>query len=316
MILRLLRESFHAMGTDCAAAVAATGKDEHRARRALAAARREVQACERVLSRFRVDSDLSRLNAAAGRWVDVDERLVAALCTALRLRDETEGRFDPTILPALAAAGYDRSFEQLDVRPPAVARDWRARATVEVDTAALRARVEPGAAVDLGGIGKGFGATRALWAMRDAWVELPGGLVDLGGDIGVWGRPPGGSCWRLAVADPRAPASILGVLGLESGGVATSGRDVRRFGPGGRLHHLIDPETGAPAEAGPLAVTVVGPDAAEAEGWSTALAVTPLPAEAPDRPTLSALVIPDDGPPVVLGDLPLVSDHRLVEVFR
>ena len=111
---------------------------------------------------------------------------------ALRVRDETGGKFDPTILPALAAAGYDHSFEQLDERPPTSAPGWHPGATIEIDSAASCARIEEGASVDLGGLGEGLAASRALWAMREAWLELPRGLVDLGGNIAVWGSDAGG----------------------------------------------------------------------------------------------------------------------------
>ena len=306
----LVREGFRAMGTECEVAVTATRANTARARRALAAARGEVDSCERALSRFDERSDLSRLNRGCGEWVAVDHRLVEALRAALRTRAETGGRFDPTILPALVAAGYDRSFEQLGERPPGHASSWRAGAAIELDARAGRARVEAGAAVDLGGIGKGFAATRALWAMREAWLELPGGLVDLGGDVVVWGETPGGGPWRIAIADPRTPGAELGTIEIADGAVATSGRDTRRFGPGGRLHHLIDPATGAPADEGPLAVTVVGPDAAEVEAYATALAVA-SPAEADDilgaRPGLAALLVLDEGDPVVVGDLPIAE---------
>ena len=101
----------------------------------------------------------------------------------------------------------------------------------------------------------------------------------------------------------------VGTLELDGGGVATSGRDTRRFGPGGRLHHLIDPATGVPADAGPLSVTVVAPTATEAEAHATALAVADLDQtrdQLAERPDLSALLIPQQGEPIVIGRLPLV----------
>ena len=110
-----------------------------------------------------------------------------------------------------------------------------------------------GAAVDLGGIGKGFAATRALDAMRATWPAPPGALVDLGGDIAVWGKPTeGGSSARGHRGNRRVPDGVAGTLELTSG----RGRHVRTrqaaLGPGGRLHHLIDPVTGAPATAAAL----------------------------------------------------------------
>jgi thiamine biosynthesis lipoprotein len=111
----------------------------------------------------------------------------------------------------------------------------------------------------------------------------------------------------IDIIDPRPLRQRAARLVLSRGGVATSGRDVRRFGPGRQLHHLIDPATGAPAVAGPLAVTVVAPDAAQAEAHATALAIS-TEAEAAEHvaahPQLSALYIPQAGPPLVLGRLP------------
>jgi thiamine biosynthesis lipoprotein len=307
MIGVLHHASFRAMGTSCTLSVTATDADRRHARRALDAGLAEVEACESALSRFDPSSDLSRLNSAAGDWVDVDPRLAGALRLALRGREATNGRFDPTILPALVAAGYDRSFEELDERPALAAPGWRAAAEIEVAADGDRARLERGAAVDLGGIGKGFSADRAVRAMIAAWPSMPGCLVDLGGDVAVWGEPPDWGTWRIAVADPRHGGSRLSVLSLSAGGVATSGRDRRRFGLDGELHHLIDPATGEPAVPGPLAVTVVAPDAASAEAHATALAITPV-AEASRyvaaRPHISALVVPADGAPFMAGNLP------------
>jgi thiamine biosynthesis lipoprotein len=305
MSRQLERRSFRAVGTTCSVAVATGRGDAHAARLAIDAAVAEIDACERALSRFDPTSDLSRLNREAGSWVDVDPRLVEALRLAIDARRTTAGRFDPTILPALVAAGYDRSFEQLDERPPRAADGWSAGAAVEVGIRS--ARVAPGAAVDLGGIGKGYAAARALAAMHDAWPGMPGALVDLGGDLALAGSAPEGGPWKIDVVDPRNPLRPPARLLLSGGGVATSGRDVRRFGPGRRLHHLIDPRTGAPAIAGPLAVTVVAPDAALAEATATALAISDeaeAAAHIAAHPPLSALYIPPAGPPLVLGSLP------------
>jgi thiamine biosynthesis lipoprotein len=311
----LHRTEWRAVGTTCAAAVTAGSRDEHEVSWALGAAREEVAACERELSRFDPASDLSRLNAAGGRWTPVGCRLLEALGLAVRAREETGGRFDPTVLPALAAAGYDRSFELLEEREARWADDWRAGTEIELDMRNARARLEPESSVDLGGIGKGYAAGRALAAMLIGTPALAGGLVDLGGDIAVRGESPEGGPWLVAVADPRRAGETLAVLALDSGGIATSGRDARRFGPARSLHHLIDPETGESALAGPLTVTVVAPDPAAAEVHATTLAIAG-PAEAEEhvaaRPGISALYVPQIGPAIPLGSLPLVSERLVV----
>ena len=311
----LHRTEWRAVGTTCAAAVTAGSHDEHEISWALAAARDEVAACERELSRFDSASDLSRLNAAGGRWTPVGRRLLEALGLALRAREETGGRFDPTVLPALAAAGYDRSFELLEEREARAPEHWRAGTAIELDLQNGRARLEPGSSVDLGGIGKGYAAGRALDAMLVSSPTLAGGLVDLGGDIAVRGESPEGGPWVIAVADPRRAGETLAVLALDGGGIATSGRDARRFGPAGSLHHLIDPETGESALGGPLTVTVVAPDPAAAEVHATTLAIAGL-SEAEEhvsaRPQISALYVPHTGPATPLGNLPFASERLIV----
>jgi thiamine biosynthesis lipoprotein len=311
----LHRTEWRAVGTTCAAAVTAGPHDGPEVRWALGAAREEVAACERELSRFDPASDLSRLNAAGGRWTPIGRRLLEALGLALRAREDTGGRFDPTVLPALAAAGYDRSFELLEEREAQTADDCRAGTAIELDRQGGRARLEPGSSVDLGGIGKGYAAGRALDTMLGTSATLAGGLVDLGGDIAVRGESPEGGAWLVAVADPRRAGETLAVLALESGGVATSGRDARRFGPAGSLHHLIDPETGESALAGPLTVTVVAPDAAAAEVHATTLAIAG-PGEAEGHvaanPQVAALYVPHAGPPLALGRVPLVTERLVV----
>ena len=261
-------------------------------------------------------SDLSRLNSAAGEWVAVDRGSSTRSQPRVRGRADTGGLFDPTILPALAAAGYDRSFELLTERT-AIALDELAWRHVASTSARAGRAVERGAAVDLGGIGKGFAATRALAAMRTAWPALPGGLVDLGGDIAVWGEPPESGPWRVDIADPRAHDRVYGTLELTRGGIATSGRNTRRFGPERRLHHLIDPATGQPAAAGPLSVTVVAESATEAESYATALGISTVD-DARDllasRPEVAALLISEFDQPVTLGPLPFARQYPTARV--
>ena len=309
----LVRRTFRAMGTSCELVVAATPEDEPHAQRALAAGLAEVETCERVLTRFDPTSDLSRLNAGAGAWVEVDSRLVASLRAAVRMRTATDGRFDPTILAPLLAAGYDRTFEELAHRRPRAVAGWRAGAEISVDEDGCRALVESGGAVDLGGIGKGFSADRAVESMRLAWPALYGALADLGGDLAFHGRPLDSDTWRVAVAQPGADGSKLATLALSRGAVATSGRDRRRFGPARTLHHLIDPATGAPAVAGPLAVTVVADDGAKAEALATAFAISDVDwvRECARQRGVAVLYVPHEGPPRTIGPLPIAPRYRI-----
>lgn len=306
----LLRHRFDAMGSGCSVAVTTPVWAGSRARLAVAAALAEVAAQERSLSRFDLASDLTALNAAAGNWQPVSERLFTAVAAAVQARDATGGRYDPTVLPALIAAGYDASYRDLRPRAAGSIVGWRAGARIELDPERRRVRLAPGASIDLGGIGKGLSATIALDAMRAAWPELPGGLVDLGGDIAVTGAPPDRSMWLIDIADPRDHGRRLGTIGLAAGGVASSGRDRRRLGASGEGHHLIDPATGRPAVPGPLGVTVIAPSAAEAEAHATALAIMPAGEAAAylePHPRLSAVIVPAVAAPFTIGRPPLLA---------
>jgi thiamine biosynthesis lipoprotein len=238
------RRAFAAMGTEVELLL--EGDDVA----LLAEVEAEFQRLEAVLSRFRPDSELSRLNEAGEGRVGQD--LLEVIELAVQARAASGGRFDPTVHDAVVAAGYDRSFELLDGSPGASMRA-RTGGAVAIDRAAGRVALEPGYRLDLGGIAKGWAADRALGVLASAGPAL----VNAGGDLAAAGR-----VWPIAVE--AAGGAIT--LGLEDGGVATSGRDRRTWGADGEArHHLIDPVTGLPAEGDVSTVTVAAGSAAEAE---------------------------------------------------
>jgi thiamine biosynthesis lipoprotein len=148
---------------------------------------------------------------------------------------------------------------------------------------------------------------------------MTGASVDLGGDTPAAGRPPARGLWRIAIADPSGRRPTLGTLLIDEGAVATSGRNARRFGPSRSLHHLIDPATAQPASAGPLAVTIVARDAADAEGHATALAISSL-TEARTHlarhPELAALFVDQVGDTHAIGAPPLAHEPPLAAEAR
>jgi thiamine biosynthesis lipoprotein len=234
------------MGTDVELLLDAPAGE--RAERALDRAEAELERLEQVLSRFRPDSELSRLNRD-GRSSAASPDLVRVVELALAAREATGGRFDPTVHDALVAAGYDRTFEEVPAEAPAVSdRGVACGGVVRVDGQTIE--LEPGTHLDLGGIGKGYAVDRVAESLAVAGPCL----VGAGGDIAV----RGGS-WPIGVADGLT-------LELSRGGIATSGRDRRCWVRGGEeLHHLIDPSTGRPAESDLVRVTVVADSAADAE---------------------------------------------------
>ena len=142
----------------------------------------------------------------------------------------------------------------------------------------------PGVHLDLGGIGKGYAAERAAELLALAGPCL----VNAGGDVATRG-----GAWPIGVETAAEPLT----LELRGAALATSGRDRRRWRRGGReLHHLIDPRTGAPAETDLLRVTVVAPDAVEAEVAAKALFLAGADAAAAeaDAAGLAAVLVTDD----------------------
>lgn len=227
---------------------------------------------ERVLSRFDPRSALSALNRD-GRRSPAEELLWRAVDVALRVADETDGLVTPTVLRALERAGYDRSFDALDptdasrrrpIREPDAPDVERAvpapdHRSIERDARTRTLRLPAGVSLDLAGTAKAWSIDEAA----DALARFGPTLVEVGGDLAMRGAPS--TPWPIAVGDPRG-GDALDLLLVARGGIATSGRDHRRWQRLGRaLHHLIDPRTGEPAETDVLSATVVGPTALEAD---------------------------------------------------
>ncbi len=277
----MLRRRFRAMGTEMELVLDASATAF--AMRALAQAEAEVHRLERLLSRFDPQSELSRLNDCGAMVVGPELLEVTALAVAARER--TRGRFDPAVHDALVAAGYDRSFDDLPRSADAPAGTARCGGGIVVDRASSTIELEPGARLDLGGIGKGYAADRAA-----ARLGLAGPcLVDAGGDIAVAGRP-----WPIGVETPDGPLT----LELARGGLATSGRERRRWTRAGReQHHLVDPSTGRPADSDVLRVTVAAESAAEAEvlAKSLFLAGSSVALREADAEAIPAVIVTADG---------------------
>ena len=220
----------------------------------------ELALLDAACSRFRDDSDLARVNAAGGRWTAVSSHLIEPLVAALRVARLTAGVVDPTVGTALRRLGYDRDFAQVDATGPAVTvrfsriPGWQ---TVEVDPGSLRVRVPRAVELDLGATAKAWCADRV--AALVAAATGAGVLVALGGDVAV------GDDHRQPGEGPE------GVVGVHSGGLATSGTTVRRWTRGDEtLHHIVDPATGCPPAAVWRTVSVMASTCVDANAASTA----------------------------------------------
>ncbi len=307
--------------------------------RASAILARELDAIDRACSRFRANSDLTRVNThAGGRPVPVAPLLVEALQVALRAAELTDGDVDPTVGGALVLAGYDRDFslmrEQEDgggwvaaeasagrgrlgnqssggspSPPTLIARRLGGHRTVRLDATLSTVRIPSGIMLDLGATAKAWAADRGARAVWEA--ARCGVLVGLGGDIatagGVGSGPAGG--WRIHVTDdhrsgPDAPGQTVAIA---DGGLASSSVAVRRWRRGAQtMHHIIDPSSGAPACGPWRTVSVAAADCADANIAATAALVRGERAPAwLDALGLPARLVAHDGAVLRLGDWPL-----------
>jgi thiamine biosynthesis lipoprotein len=231
---------------------------------ALARARARIAAFEARFSRFLPESELSRLNRSAGQPFPCSDEMTSALRRALSLHHATAGAFDPAVLPALEACGYDRSFElglSTDAAAPALSV-VRSHTFGEIELGAGWVRMPAGMRIDMGGFGKGYALERVC-ASFSAGASF---LANAGGDIVARGDGPDSDGWPVAVSDPFDETREIGLLRLRDEAVATSSTQARRWRRGGRIfHHLIDPRTDAPSTSGTASVTVIAPAADTAD---------------------------------------------------
>ncbi len=261
---------FPALGT-MATVVTAGGEAIDRAEEVL---RHEVEAIDRACSRFRADSEVSRLDQAHGYPVPISPLLAEAVATALMAAEMTDGAVDPTVGAAMVGLGYDRDFDEVPRASAVPSRPrpvpgWRC---VELSRSDRLLRVPEGVVLDLGATAKALASDRA--AARVAALTGTAVLVNLGGDISVAGAPEEGWAVGIAPDSATAPGVADVVVALRQGGLATSGTSVRTWRRAERqVHHIVDPATGDSAQTCWQLVSVAAPSCVMANAASTAAIV-------------------------------------------
>jgi len=288
-------DTFSVFGTTAALLVS----EPDRLDDARAVADAELAAVDLACSRFRPDSELSRLNACGGAVTAISELFAELIEAALRAARLTDGDVDPTCGHALAEIGYNRDFTVLQAaglqtpgaapplsqRPARRVPGWR---SVRLDRRRLLAQLTNGAQLDLGATSKAWAADRCAGII--AAKAGSGVLVSLGGDIAVAGPAPAGG-WRVRVTDDHAaaPDAPGQTVTIRSGGLATSSTTVRTWAVGGqRVHHIINPATGQPAVSCWRTVSVAAGSCVDANTASTAAIIR----SAAARPWLQSAGLP------------------------
>jgi thiamine biosynthesis lipoprotein len=265
--------SFPALGTNAAVTLA----DARSLPAAIAIVEDELRRIDETCSRFRDDSELTRLNRSAGTPFEASPLLLEALGVALSVAARTDGDVDPTVGRSLLALGWDSDFTVVVARrgqSPRLrivpAAGWQ---RVRLDRARRTVRVPAGVEIDLGATAKALAADRCAQRVHSATGS--GALINLGGDIALAGPAPVGG-WPIRVTDDhRSAATAEGqTIALAAGGLATSSTTVRRWRSGeADVHHIVDPRSGAPAREVWRTVSVAAATCVEANSASTAAIV-------------------------------------------
>jgi thiamine biosynthesis lipoprotein len=317
--------TFDAMGSHVRLLIGEPGPGMAPAAAAAEQGRRFVEDFDATLSRFKSHSELCHLNADPRERVPASELMRRAIEAGLFAAERSEGLVDPTLLGEIEQAGYVASRAGMDGLPlgealadaparrpasPRTEQRWRG---FEVDDEAGEVARPPGLRFDTGGTGKGLAADMLAANLR-GYSRF---IVDCGGDIRIGGADALVHPYEVFVEHPITGGRAH-VLRLGSGGVATSGINVRiwRDERGRYAHHLLDPASGEPAWTGLVGATALGDSALEAETLSKAALLS-----GPERgreilAERGGLLIHDSGRVEMVGPLAVAPRIRLPEVSR
>lgn len=253
--------------------VTAVASDKHVGDRAVQAAFDEIKRLEQLLSTWRSDSQLSQVNAQAGRRpVQVSPDTFQLVLRALDIAALTHGGFNIALGPAIEV--WSVTEEQ---RIPAEKELQQLKPLVDWPSIQLNSEKQTiylprtGMRIDVGGIGKGYAADRAVEEMKR--VGARGGVVAISGDIKTFGNLPDGGGFPVGIRHPREEGTLIAVIDLKDEAISTAGDYERYFERDGvRYHHILDPQTLQPARAC-RSVTVIAKEGLVADGLDTGIFV-------------------------------------------
>jgi thiamine biosynthesis lipoprotein len=293
--------------TDWSCTVSVVTLDRQDATVARAIVRSLMGQVDRAVSRFRDDSDLSRINAAAGTYTFVSPLALRLIDIAVRTSADTAGAVDPSLGADLVALGYDTDIDVVRARRVASAPTLRHRPGswrgIKIDHSLRRVGVPEGIRLDLGATAKAWTVDEAVRRFHTYCVRSA--LVSIGGDLAVAGVPPRDGTWQIDVAEVEGAAAVR--VGMSIGALATSSTMGRRWhrADGVAVHHLVDPRTGLPARGRWRTASVWAPTCLAANTASTWLLVDPDAAAADvAKKGYTARLVAHDGSAETIGDWP------------
>jgi FAD:protein FMN transferase len=250
-----------------------------RAQECLEVARSEVARLETLFSRFIPESDISRVNRSAGfRREPVSRETFDLLSQAVEFSAQGEGCFDVTIGPLVNLwREAKKRYQPPSGRAIAALLPLTGHTDLILDPDARTAGLaRPGQSIDLGGIGKGYAGGAVLDIYRKYGIKSA--CSNMGGHVVTVGSKPDGSPWQIGIQHPRCDEALIGAVSVIGKSVVTSGDYQRYFKDqtGTHYHHILDPLTGYPADAGLTSVTIISDSSITADALSTMVFVAGL----------------------------------------
>jgi thiamine biosynthesis lipoprotein len=248
--------------------------DSEHVRAAMSRAFDEIRRLERILSEWRNDSEVGKINLNPGHWVTVGPETFAVIRSGLDAGRASQGAFDITFQVMSDVWRFGSAAEAVPKVPSKAEIERRRRFVdyrkVELDPPQQAVRIPAGYKIGLGGIAKGYIVDRAADVLKKAGLQSF--LVQAGGDLYGAGKKPDGSPWVSGIQDPRAAqGEFFATIELTDHAFSTAGDYARAYVLGGhRYHHIIDPHTGYPATAS-RSVTVWAEDATTADAIDDAV---------------------------------------------
>ncbi len=276
------KESRVLMDTYCTITVVASSSDK--AAESINAGFAEIEKLDGLLNFFSDESEVAAINKASkDSPARVSSETLEMLEMALNISKATSGAFDPTVAPLMGLWKFPKNRTDHDI--PSDISVNNARALVDFRKIVINSETfevyldMKGMKIDLGGIAKGYAADKAVDALRKNGIKAA--LVAVAGDIRGYGFSKIGKSWKVGIQNPRPMyesdkpwEEVMATLNLEDKAISTSGDYQRYFiKEGKRYHHIIDPETGYPAETDLISASVIAPEGYISDGVSTAVFV-------------------------------------------